>query len=345
MSSVAHTQAVAPDAPKYKGRVAALDFTKGVLVLLMVFYHWMNYFVSVDGGVYKYLRFLTPSFIFLTGFLAANVYLPRYAPAGDHRIPRRLMTRALKLFGIFAILNTALFQLMPGPAATTMQDWPIDDILGAYILGTAGRASAFSVLLPIGYLLVVSAVLLPVWRRFRSVFHMATIALIAGAFALDAAGVTSGYLELLSMGLLGISMGHLRLETVDAAVRRRMAVVFAYAVYLAVLTLWYEVYVLQLAGVCLSVAVIYMLGKRSGAGGAFDRASILLGQYSLFAYLVQIAILQVLHKVLRFAPFRPAIQAATLATGLGLTLFSVYALRRARARVKFVDSTYAAIFG
>src|SRR4029077_598346 len=50
-------------------RIPALDFTRGTLVLIMVLYHWLNYFVTADGTIYKYLRFLTPSFIFITGFL------------------------------------------------------------------------------------------------------------------------------------------------------------------------------------------------------------------------------------------------------------------------------------
>src|SRR5207302_5956026 len=46
-------------------RLPALDFTKGALVLFMVLYHWLNYFVSTEGDFYRYLRFLTPSFIFI----------------------------------------------------------------------------------------------------------------------------------------------------------------------------------------------------------------------------------------------------------------------------------------
>lgn len=49
------------------GRIPALDFTKGALVLTMVLYHWLNYFVGVTGYYYRYLHFLTPSFIFITG--------------------------------------------------------------------------------------------------------------------------------------------------------------------------------------------------------------------------------------------------------------------------------------
>src|SRR5439155_17798294 len=35
-------------------RVPALDFTKGALVLFMVLYHWLNYFVSPQGEMYRY---------------------------------------------------------------------------------------------------------------------------------------------------------------------------------------------------------------------------------------------------------------------------------------------------
>src|SRR6266404_5555429 len=70
-------------------RISALDFTKGALVLLMVLYHWINYFIGPQWKYYQYLRFLTPSFIFITGFMISNVYLSRYA-ATDPRLPKRL---------------------------------------------------------------------------------------------------------------------------------------------------------------------------------------------------------------------------------------------------------------
>ncbi len=70
---------VADSAPKSR-RIPALDFTKGALVLLMVLYHWINYFVGPEVTYYyKYLRFLTPSFIFIAGFMISNVYLSKYA--------------------------------------------------------------------------------------------------------------------------------------------------------------------------------------------------------------------------------------------------------------------------
>src|ERR1700740_404806 len=61
-----------------KQRIPALDFTKGTLALFMVLYHWINYFVGVEWGYYRYLRFLSPSFIFISGFMISNVYLSKY---------------------------------------------------------------------------------------------------------------------------------------------------------------------------------------------------------------------------------------------------------------------------
>src|SRR3984957_1256663 len=84
-------------------RIPALDFTKGALVLIMVLYHWINYFIW-QWPYYEYLRFLTPSFIFITGFMVSHVYLSKYA-AADPRLSKRLFTRGLKLMAIFLLLN------------------------------------------------------------------------------------------------------------------------------------------------------------------------------------------------------------------------------------------------
>src|SRR5882762_4894676 len=89
------------------GRVPAIDFTKGALVLVMVLYHWLNYFIATEGDFYRYLRFVTPSFIFITGFLISNVYLSKYE-ISDWQLPKRLIQRGLKLLGVFIFLNMAI---------------------------------------------------------------------------------------------------------------------------------------------------------------------------------------------------------------------------------------------
>src|SRR5947209_8358962 len=93
-------------------RNPALDFTKGALVLIMVLYHWINYFIGPQWEYYQYLRFLTPSFIFITGFMISNVYLSKYETAGP-RLSKRLFTRGLKLMAIFLALNVARIFIVP----------------------------------------------------------------------------------------------------------------------------------------------------------------------------------------------------------------------------------------
>ena len=78
-----------------------------MLVLFMVLYHWLNYFVTPFGDMYKYLRFLTPSFIFITGFLISNVYLERYDIA-DRRVPVESMN------GMLSRLNSSPPQVEEG---------------------------------------------------------------------------------------------------------------------------------------------------------------------------------------------------------------------------------------
>ena len=92
-------------------RNPALDFTKGALVLFMVLYHWLNYFISADGDFYRYIRFVTPSFIFITGFVMSNVYLAKYE-LSDSRLPKRLLQRGLKILAIFVVLNIVISLLL-----------------------------------------------------------------------------------------------------------------------------------------------------------------------------------------------------------------------------------------
>src|SRR6266850_1409966 len=79
-------------------RIPALDFTKGALVLFMVLYPWPNYFIATEGNSYRYLRFVTPSFIFISGFLISNVYTSKYDTCAL-QLPKRLMSRGFKILG------------------------------------------------------------------------------------------------------------------------------------------------------------------------------------------------------------------------------------------------------
>src|SRR5215475_10691908 len=139
-----------PAAPQ---RISALDFTKGALVLIMVLYHWINYFIGPQWEYYFYLRFLTPSFIFITGFMVSNVYLSKYDPA-DRRLPRRLLTRGIKLLAIFVALNVARIFIVPllstGVVAANL--FGARNIFIIFVSGNlsvvSGKLVSFSILVP-----------------------------------------------------------------------------------------------------------------------------------------------------------------------------------------------------
>jgi peptidoglycan/LPS O-acetylase OafA/YrhL len=322
------------------GRIPALDFTKGALVVIMVLYHWMNYFLTGHDSAYKYLRFLTPSFIFITGFLISHVYLSKY-PASDLRIPMRLLVRGLKLLAIVACLNMVFSILHLRALITPVNNPHHRDIVLAYLLGTA--PVAFAVLIPIGYLLILSAGLV-VSKTRKSTYHITCVLSVAGATYCALTGLNSGYLEIFSIGTIGLSVGYAPIDRIDAIVKHRLILVLAYAAYLVAVTVWHEIYLLQIPGVFLSLTVIYLIGTRHSGAGGIGNVFILLGKYSLFAYIAQIGLLQVLQKGLRRVGGGPGVVTAALVIGFVCTVLIVEIVDRTRRSVAGFNRLYALVF-
>ena len=335
------------EAPQ-KRRIPALDYTKGTLVLIMVLYHWLNYFVSPEGQIYRYLRFLTPSFIFISGFLISHVYFATYG-IGDSRVPKRLMWRGLKILAVFILLNAVRTFLIPDSRSGLMPSrfWSTQDLMAVYITGNVAvggsKVAIFPILVPIGYLLLLSAGLVTIYRRYKYTFHVISLLLLLCNFILGFIGVGYGNLELLTIGLLGVTFGHIPLEAVSRIVTHRYALTAAYLGYIAAITAWKVVYPVQLAGVFLNLVLIYVLGVRNGGHGS-GRHIVLLGKYSLFGYIAQIAVLQALYRGLR--PMSPgaARVAISCIAAFSLTIICVEVLDRARSRVVAVDRLYKAVF-
>ena len=101
---------------------------------------------------------------------------------------------------------------------------------------------------------------------------------------------------------------------------------------------------LQIAGVCLSVALIYLLGNKSDRSSQIRRSVIRLGKYSLFAYISQIAILRILERSLRPAGTGVGVSGVALLAGLALTILSVEVIDRTRVRSAAVNRLYGTVF-
>lgn len=330
-------------------RIVAIDFTKGALVLIMVLYHWINYFVGADWPYYFYLRFLTPSFIFVSGFVISNVYLAR-TRAVDRRLVGRLLSRGLKLLVLFAVLNLARvavlykFSAGAGIAAPFGQKVLAEVFISGNVLTATGKLVAFYILVPISYLLLLSAALLVPQRRFRYIFHVACGIYLGSILVLAVFGIRSYNLEFVTIGLIGVLIGLIPLERINRAVSHPYLLGLAYSFYLMAITWWNVPFGLLVPGVALSVSIIYLVGIRAGDRNLLQQHVILLGKYSLFGYVAQIAILQLLSAGLRHLHSERIVIIVSFAAAFALTSISVEAVDRLRMRSAAFDRAYTTVF-
>jgi peptidoglycan/LPS O-acetylase OafA/YrhL len=330
-------------------RISALDFTKGALVLIMVLYHWINYFIGPQWGYYRYLRFLTPSFIFVTGFMISGVYLSKYDVA-DTRLPKRLFTRGIKLMAVFLILNAARTLLVPALHTGALGGNLLDprNIFTIFVSGNFPIAGAklisFSILVPISYLLMLSGMLIVPFRSYRYTFHVVCLLLFSSILVLGMMGAQCENLEFIAIGMLGVVVGFAPIAKINKFIRHPYAIGFAYLGYVIAITIWNVPFSLQVVGVPLSLAAIYLIGTSNGKSGRAENVVILLGKYSLFGYISQIAILQVLSVGLRHFNLNVVSLAISFVAVIALTIASVELVDRARAKAKGVDRLYKIVF-
>lgn len=331
-------------------RIPAFDFTKGALVLFMVLYHWLNYFIGPQGEYYNYLHFLTPSFIFISGFLISHVHFGKYG-TGSARLSGRLLIRGLKLLAVFVAMNFLIAIFLPNSGVR--QAFSGESIstnlykvfvTGDVLIDGIGKASSFTILVPIGYLLISSAGLLLLCKFWRYTFHFACGLLLVCVIFREMHGVQGWNLELLMIGILGVVLGYATSAQIAALTSHRLAFCGAYCVYLVAVTIWGVPLSLRITSVILTTVLIYMVGDKKGQPGLLRSHIVLLGKYSLFGYLSQILILQILRRF--FAPGELGMGALLLSLVLGfaLSMASVEILDRVRVRFTGVDRLYKAVF-
>lgn len=330
--------------PGSVARNGALDFTKGALVLLMVLYHWINYFVSRTGDFYKYIRFITPSFIFITGFLLTNIYLARYSP-GDLRLHRRLIQRGAKLLVLFGILNIVVGYLGHKGGITLGRGASAFAHTCYAVFVTGDRSAvAFAVLAPISYLLLIAPLLLLCVKAGRGAFAALTLLFLSATYAFELLWMGNAYLELLAIGVLGMLLGLMSQKLLANISSASGWIVGANVLYLVVLTFWREVYPVQVIGVCCNVSLLYLLGTCMSSNGRVNYLIMELGQYSLLAYIVQIAVLLGIWKVLGRFELNLVTRCLALLCVVAVTVLWIRATHLARRKWPVMDLVYKWLF-
>jgi len=335
--------------PTDLSRDTAIDFTKGALVLFMVLYHWLNYFLGPHGQYYDYLRFLTPSFIFITGFMISQIQLHRYESSGRN-LPKRLFVRGLKLLVVFLVLNALIY------AALSRVQVPYslwgrslrNFSWAAFVVGASrapdGQKSVmFNILVPIAYLLIVSAAAV-LTRRVRFAFYCMLSLLIAAVVCIRFLHLESMYLDLLMIGVLGVVIGFAGREYLSLVIRHPYILAALYCLFLAVITIWGVPLPFEIASVILTTALLYSVGSRLAADGTAQRRVIFLGKYSLLGYIAQIAVLQGLRRIPWFSQHGVGALLGSLLLGVLLTVAIVEAVDIAKQRSKITSDLYRFVF-
>lgn len=339
--------------PAAFNRIAAFDFTKGALVLFMVLFHWLNYFYGPYGEIYKYLRFLTPSFIFIAGFLISYVHFAKYE-VGSSKLSKRLALRGIKLIGLFVALNVLVSPLVPESFLKNIVSGRsvmgnLDTIFLTAKMSSSGvsKIASFNILVPIGYLLILAAMLSRASQFFTHAFHAACALILLCMIILDLHGIQSANAELVTVGLLGVVFGYIPRGKLQEFASHPWVIVFAYCAYLVIITIWDVSLYVQMVGACLTTALIYVVGvqvERPGRLRFLQQLIVLLGKYSLFGYVSQIAILQLLKAGLRGVNPGYGILGASFVAALTLTILSVEAIDSLRVSSRALDGIYRAVF-
>lgn len=311
-------------------------------MLIMVAYHTLNYF-RYDVRILRHLHFLPTSFIFIAGFLITHIYLPQ-TRAPDTRVYRRLFGRAVKTLVLFIALNLVVHTLFRTSYNRHLGLGVLAANLEAVFVTGDQRAAVFGVLLPIAYLLLLSVGLLRVARVVPL-----SLPLVAGTVFVTCAtlawhGRLTFNLDLVSMGLLGMAAGLLGQTRLERLTQPLPAMAFAYVAYSLAIHVWYPTYLINTIGVGLSLLLLYAVGRRLAIGRwAVDQVT-LLGNYSLFSYLVQIAVLQALFRLNRGAGWLDGAVLGPLAVTVIATLAAAQGMDAARRRSVRVDRAYRLVF-
>jgi hypothetical protein len=158
-------------------------------------------------------------------------------------------------------------------------------------------------------------------------------------------GEQSQNLEYFTVGMLGVLIGFLPIAAINGFVRHPYLLALAYLCYTVAITIWNVPFPLLIVGVALSVAVVYLIGASGSESGRIKNEVILLGKYSLFGYISQIAVLQILsagfHRVNLGGG---AVLGISFLAAFALTIASVEIVDRARARTPGIDRLYKAVF-
>jgi Acyltransferase family len=340
---VTAASAVAPAS----SRDDAYDWVKGFLVAAMVVYHAMNVVTTASEAAYGYVRFVSGSFIFVTGLL-----LSRHVSAGFDRDPMgttgKLVLRGLKLVLLFTALNIAIQASGFGNAAKA--DRGVAGFLAqadAVYLRGDGTIASFVILLPIGYLLICAPLFLRAAGPTRPTASLVLLAVTLLAAGLPLGGLGSAVAEFMVIGVVGLCAGALLRPRAPSGAGWARALVGLSGLVASVWLTAQLYFNVALYTVCVALVIhfLYVGAQQIPADGPLGRWFVLLGRFSLFGYIAQIVLIQLAGRALGRPQWPLGWQAALFAVLIFAVLVGAcVVVLHARQRFNGVDRAYRWVF-
>jgi hypothetical protein len=240
---------------------------------------------------FKALGFLPPSFILIAGFLVGQVYATKYS-LDTWKPYARLLVRGVKMLLLFLVLN--VFHCIALKRSLFDGLGEFADRAEAIFVSGNGREGIFEVLLPIAYFLLLAPALLWLRSRHSAAIGLGAVGIFILCVVLERNGLSYKNLSFVSAGLLGMACGLVPIQSIDRFVKHWFAVLSLYAVYRACGYRFGELYAVQMLGAFASLALLYGCALHLDCNSRLGRSMVLLGNYSLAAYLVQILLIQVI---------------------------------------------------
>ena len=320
-------------------RNSAIDFTKGVLVILMVLYHCLNY---LDYGTipHDYMSFLPPSFLLITGIIISRIYLPRMKK-NEISTSKRLAIRFLKLFFIFSFLNIIariFFNRNQYGLSLSLESF-FANWYNIYILGSP-KEVAFDVLLPISYTILISIILLKLGKEKSSIILMVSVILLTLCFILDKIGYLYDNFSLASFGFTGMAIGLINYTKINDLSKYWSTAILLLIIQITCTVVIFDSYFKQVILTVISVALFYVVGTKINLKHTLTAQTVLLGQYSLLSYIVQILYIQFYNVVNNMLGSKKTGLIILTASVLFLTWITVFITRYLREKFKKIDGLY-----
>jgi hypothetical protein len=328
-----------------KVRILELDFTKGILVILMIIYHSINYF-SPATSPRNYLLFLPTSFTMISGFIITNIYKTKYIHSSD-TLTTRLVSRSLKIFILFTAVNMAALLIFPRQyngvelnVELYLRNW-----VSIYILG-GSRQAALEVLLPISYLLLISIPILKLITKYT--YFIYGIILVSIIFCMTAEHSHNSIynIDLVSAGIVGMAIGLIPQRAITDFMQRSFIILLLFfSLNIISYYAFGDMYIIQIYSTMVCITLIYAIGSRIDLQWWYSKQVRLIGRYSLLAYIIQILFLQIIVKTnLRNVTESSAVINIVLVIFM-ITWLTIICVEYARSKSYAANGLYKMIFG